>query len=330
MEKEFRQDLVSGDWVLISTGRSKRPHESKAKKRKRAPKRGCIFESPRDAAAGGNVLIAIPDEKNWRIQVIPNKYPAVSKEGLWVLDKDQKGPFFTLPGYGYHEILITKDHHNAFPDLSYEDARLVLEVLKERYKSLCADNNIAYIHTFANFGETAGGTIYHPHYQILAIPIVPPDVRRSLDGSKKYNEKNNTCVHCTQISWELKQGKRIICETKHAVVFAPYVSKEPFEMRVFPKEHIAYFEETKDSVLASISYALQTALSKLKKSLNDPDYNFFIHTSPSREREKYVHYHWHIEIIPRTNISAGFELGTSVEVNPMDPDDAALLLRDAK
>lgn len=326
---ELRQDLVSGDWILISPGRGKRPDQFKSEKRKRTPKKGCIFENPRDAAAGGVIILSTPEGKNWKIQVIPNKYPAVTKENPRVIDESQKGPFLALPGYGYHEVVITRDHDDTFPDLNSENALLVLKTFQKRYKGLSKDKNIAYVHIFANVGKTAGATVYHPHYQILAIPIIPPDVRRSLEGSKEYKKLNNTCVHCTQIAWEIEQKKRIICETEHAIVFAPYVSKEPFEMRVFPKAHRPFFEDSSESELKSISEALQTALLKLKNGLNDPDYNFFIHTSPSQERTKHSHYHWHIEIFPKTNVSAGFELGTSIEVNPMDPDDAAAFLRDA-
>lgn len=325
---EFRQDLVSGDWIVVATGRGKRPHQFKARRRKKVPQKGCPFENPREASGGG-ILLSLPDEEHWTLQVIPNKYPAVSKNGVWILDRDQRGPFYVLPGYGYHEVVITKDHNTFFPDLSSEEGFMVFLAFQQRYKNLIEDNNIAYVHIFANVGETAGASMYHPHYQILAIPIIPPDVRRSLDGSEAYSKKYGTCVHCTQIAWEIKQGKRIIFETDEAVVFAPYVSKEPFEMRVFPKEHRPFFEDADKAELKSISHALQVALQKLKSALSDPDYNFFIHTTPFSKRKRYSHYHWHIEIFPRTNISAGFELGTSVEVNPMDPDEAAKLLRNS-
>lgn len=326
---ELRQDLVSGDWILIAPGRGKRPHQFReAKKRKRAPKRGCPFENPKDASRDG-VLLSLPEGNDWRLQVIQNKYPAVTKEGLWVIDKSRKGPFLVLPGYGYHEVVITKDHDDALADLSPGDAILVFRAFQERYHNLSEDNNISYIHMFANWGEKAGASIYHPHYQILGIPVIPPDISRSLAGSAEYHKKHSACVHCTQIEWEIQQKERVICETKEAVVFCPFVSKEPFEMRVFPKKHQPFFEDSGETELASVSEALQTALGKLKRGLGDPDYNFFIHTSPSRNREAHSHYHWHIEIFPRTNISAGFELGTSIEINPMDPNDAAEFLRNA-
>jgi len=72
---------------------------------------------------------------------------------------------------------------------------------------------------------------------------------------------------------------------------------------------------------------LQKALQKMEKRLHDPDYNFFIHTSPLRDKNKYKHYHWHIEILPKFNISAGFEQGTGIEITTVDPDEAAKFLR---
>ena len=126
---------------------------------------------------------------------------------------------------------------------------------------------------------------------------------------------------------EIKAKKRIVYQNKDAVVFAPFVSREPFELRIFPKKHLPYFEDTDDVTMKHIVEALQKALLLLEVQLHDPDYNFFIHTAPLENKKKFGHYHWHIEIQPKTSIAAGFELGTGVEVNVVDPDDAAAMLR---
>jgi UDPglucose--hexose-1-phosphate uridylyltransferase len=110
-------------------------------------------------------------------------------------------------------------------------------------------------------------------------------------------------------------------------VFAPYVSREPFELRVFPKKHLPYFEDTDEKTMQYTVDALQKALLLLEVQLHDPDYNFFIHTAPLKNKKGHSHYHWHIEIQPKTSIAAGFELGTGVEVNVVEPDDAAAMLR---
>ena len=129
------------------------------------------------------------------------------------------------------------------------------------------------------------------------------------------------------VKWEKKENHRIVYENKSAIVLAPFVSREPFELRVFPKKHLPYFEDTPQNIMEDIVAALQKALAKIEKKLGDPDYNFFIHTAPLKDKKKYSHYHWHIEILPKFNISAGFEQGTGIEINPVDPDEAAKILR---
>ena len=330
MGSELRQDLVSGDWVLIAPGRRRRPGQFREKKkREKQPKKGCVFENPKKAG-GGLVILSYPDTKAWRLQIVPNKYPAVTQSGVWVMHMDKVGPFSTLPGFGYHELLITRDHDKNFAALTPKSALLVFQAFRERYRKLSEDKNLSYISIFHNWGPKAGASVYHPHYQILGIPVVPPDVGHSLRGSFNYNKRHKKCVHCIQIDWEKKQKKRIIFEDRYAISFSPFVSKEPFEMRIFPKTHRPFFEEMRDGELTHVVSALQKSLQKLEKGLNGPDYNFFIHTAPVHNKRSYNHYHWHIEVVPRTNISAGFELGTDIEINPLSPDEAAKFLKQAK
>lgn len=327
---ELRQDIVSGDWVLIVNRKDKKPHEFRqTEKIKRHPKRKCPFENPEEAGGGG-VILAYPNKKNWKLMVVPNKFPVATQSGEWVVAREKHGPFRVIPGFGHHELLITRDHNANFPKLHKQDAFLVFKAFRERYKCLSVDKNIAYVTIYHNWGPRAGASIYHPHYQILAIPVIPPDAEHSLRGSEAYYKKNKKCVHCVQISWEKKQNERVIYENKDSIVFAPYVSKEQFELRVFPKKHSPYFEEASDATLKSVTTALQISIQKLEKALGNVNYNFFIHTAPLKDKEKHNHYHWHIEIMPRLNIAAGFELSTNVEINNTDPDCAANILNSAK
>ena len=121
--------------------------------------------------------------------------------------------------------------------------------------------------------------------------------------------------------------KRIVFKNKSALVVAPYVSREPFQLRVYPLKHRPYLEETPDSELKDVALALRHALLKLEKKIKKSDYNFFIHSAPVKKEKSFKHYHWHVEVLPKLNISAGFELGTGIEINTVDPDDAARVLR---
>ena len=328
IKSELRQDLVSGDWILISPVRIRRPSDFfRKEKRQISQKKDCPFEDLQKTGHSKPFLI-YRNKKDWILKIIQNKFPAVqiSQPQKVCALKSSVGPYLVMRGIGYHDVLITRDHYKNFPHLSRTDAQLVFRALQERYLQIAQDKNIAHISIFHNWGETAGASIYHPHYQIIGIPVIPPDVEHSLEGSTAYFRKHQRCVHCLMIEWELKKRTRIIYEDKETIAFCPFVSREPFEIRIFPKKHIAYFEESTSLQLESVSLALQKSLLKLEKALADPDYNFFIHTAPLTKKEKFQHYHWHIEILPQTNISAGFELSTGIEINPFDPDKAAKIL----
>lgn len=338
---EFRQDPVSGEWMLIAPGRARRPEEfaKKKKRRVRTPRTKCPFERPfvnvdehiiLEYSKKGERVSHGEERKgdDWSILVLQNKYPAVRPAAKEAGAK-KEGLFATVEGAGHHDLLITRDHEKNFPELSPEGAFHVLLAFRDRYRMLFGgkEKNTAYVSMFQNRGPAAGGSIYHPHYQFLSIPVVPPDVARSLEGSRRYFRATKKCVHCAMLRWERKEKKRVIFENEHAIAFAPFVSQNAFEVRIFPKRHRPYFEDTGERELAAISDALRETLARIKRRLGDPDYNFFIHTAPVEGKKRYDHYHWHIEVYPFFNVHAGFEMETGVIINPVDPDLAARTLR---
>ncbi|PIR43967.1 hypothetical protein COV23_02450 [Candidatus Wolfebacteria bacterium CG10_big_fil_rev_8_21_14_0_10_31_9] len=327
MNSEFRKDPVSRDWVIISPNRSKRPFQFKENVgTKIVPQKGCPFENPQKSGNGQPVLI-YPDKKNWQLQIIPNKFPALTHSNKICSIPKQKGPYEIMAGNGFDELLITRNHFKNFAHLSKKAAQDVFKNLKKRYLILSKHDCLKYIFIFHNWGLKAGASIFHPHYRISALPIIPPDVSRSLYGSLRYHQDHNRCVHCDMIDFERKEKKRIIFENTKVIAFTPFVSREPFEIKIFPKNHISYFEESDDALINSIVDGLQNSLLMLEKHLNDPNYNFFIHTAPLIDKNKYFHYHWHIEIVPKFSVSAGVEVGTGIEITVVDPDKAASILR---
>lgn len=325
---ELRQDLVSSDWILIAPGRGKRPDQFVSRgKSKKAPLKGCLFENP-EKAAGGKPIVVYPKGNAWRLMIIPNKFPAVVYKEIKVLAK-KVGPYSVIPGIGYHDLLITRDHDRNFAKLALSEANLVWRYFQNRYLMFLPKKNLSYVAVFHNWGAKAGASVYHPHYQIVAIPVVPPDVEHSLQGAKSYFQKYKKCVHCEMIAWEKKQKKRVIFENKGAIAFAPFASSSPFEIRVFPKKHLPFFEDTSKEDLAYAVGALQTSLKKIEKALKEPDYNFFLHTAPLKNKRQYLYYHWHIEVTPKVTIDAGFELETGMKINVVDPDLAAKFLKHA-
>ncbi len=338
---ELRQDLVSGDWIISATERAKRPDQLLQKKKSASRRRhptpigDCPFEDLKKSgnwppvevySASAKAMAGKSNEKSWKVAVIPNKYPALRHDSACAMPF-KTGPYERLTGIGRHDLVITRNHRKNLAHLDEKEGLELFEVLQRRYKELKKDKCLSYVSTFFNWGESAGASLYHPHYQMLTLPIIPPHISHSLRGSSNYFKKHRRCVHCVIINFEEKNRKRIIFESSAAIAVAPFVSRQPFEIRIFPRQHHSYFEKTPLSDLRQIVSVLQTVLRKVEKNLGDPDLNFFIHTAPLKNQARYKHYHWHIEIIPKISRMAGFELGTGVDINIVDPDAAAAILR---
>jgi UDPglucose--hexose-1-phosphate uridylyltransferase len=71
---------------------------------------------------------------------------------------------------------------------------------------------------------------------------------------------------------------------------------------------------------------LATALRALGARFGaEPQLNLWVRTAP-RGAEPFT---WHIDILPRLAIKAGFELATGVDINVYPPERAAAELREA-
>ncbi len=317
---QLRQDLVSGDWVVIATGRGKRPHAFSGNPATvKEPKEDCPFESFPEFGSFTPLL------HEGSVTVIPNKFPAFASGVCRVFSKE--GPYTFADGVGFHEVFVLKDHDKYIPDLEAEEVKDLIRAYRERYNNIAKQECIAYVSVFHNHGREAGASVAHPHSQLIAMPIVPADVMRSIDGSARYFKEHGKCVHCEMIQHEVGAQQRVIAENEKFVAFVPFASRIAFEVRIFPKKHLSNFGTLEDADIGFIADMLKQSLAKLRIALNDPAYNFFIHTVPVGDIDTNEHYHWHIEILPRTSIWAGFELGTSIEISAIAPEDAAEFLR---
>lgn len=337
---ELRQDIVTGDWVVVATGRAKRPQAfARHAPERPQPKPSCPFERLIPSAllvydAGGQrYRLSAKDrrhlERSWWLQVVPNKYPAFSYRARCPAVASH-GPYRLTDGAGFHEVVVTRHHTRSLAAMSAAEAVMVIRAYRQRYLALKDEECVRYVSIFHNYGRAAGATVSHPHSQIIAIPVVPPDVGRSLRGSADYYRRHRRCVHCAMLAFERRGGRRMVYENRGFAVFCPYVSRSAFEVRIFPKRHQPEFEAIDERETLELADSLRAALAKLSKGLQDPAYNFFIHTAPTADGQRAPHYHWHVEIVPKTAIWAGFEIGTGIEISTIAPEAAAEFLRKIK
>ena len=333
---ELRFDIAGKDWVVIATGRAKRPEMFKKEKRTsdRIPKKDCVFcqietqEMPTLIFANGKKVKLGPNgeiPKKWTTIVIPNKYPAFLP-GAKLEEKTEANLYKTVNAIGFHEVVVTRDHDKHLGLLSVKHVKEVINAYQSRYLSLMEHPYINYIAIFHNHGKEAGASVYHPHSQIIATPLIDTDLRQALIVAERYFHEHRKCLYCEMGKWEKKIKKRIVFENKDFLALCPFASKMAFQVIITPKKHFSNFEKISEPQKKTLAEALKIALYKLYKGLGNPAYNFYLHTAPTSGRD-YPNYHWHWTILPKTAIHAGFELGAQMEISTIEPEKAAQYLR---
>jgi len=227
-------------------------------------------------------------------------------------------------------LIATPEHVEEVGLLPAEQLTLMAKSYVDRYLAHKASPVVKYVHIIMNYGREAGASREHPHSQLFAVPLVPSLVETELWGAGLYHEERGRCVFCDMVKQELASGERVVFQNERFVVFAPYASRIPFEMWIVPKEHQPNFEAIDQQDVLAFAGALKQALGKLAVGVNDPPFNYWIHTSPTQRPDVAPFYHWHVEILPKLAIAAGFELGTEIMIDTVLPETAAAFLREVQ
>jgi len=327
---ELRRDPIIGRWVIIAKERGKRPSDFVIEKEKTkggfcplCP--GNEHTTPPEVLAYGRSTFA-PNTPGWTLRVVPNKFPALVVEGE--LDKQGEGIYDKMNGIGAHEVIIETPRHNeTMAQMSHDQLIQVFWAYRDRMLDLAKDMRFRYIIVFKNFGRAAGASLEHSHSQLIALPIVPQRIEEELKGSQRYFDYKERCVYCDIIRQERSQNIRIVCENSEFIVICPYAPRAPFEMWVMPKNHQSAYTSMSDTQFHSLTDIFSEAMKRLDKALPKVPYNYMLHTAPLRTPQL-EHYHWHIEIMPKLTMIAGFEWGTGFYINPTPPEESAKFLRE--
>ncbi len=328
---DLRKDPIVGRWVIIAPDRAKRPADFTHEFQRPDSGGFCPFCTGNEQATPPEILAyrnpgSSPNGGGWRARVIPNKFPALQVEGE--LDKRGDGIYDLMNGVGAHEVIIEcPDHETNIGQLPVENIREVLWMYRDRLVDLKKDPRLVHGLIFKNKGAPAGASLEHSHSQLIVTPVVPISVWEEMTGALEFYNYRGRCIFCDMIQQELASGARIVLDTPGFVVFCPFASRFPFETWILPKRHSSQYENIPRQGIEELGAVLKTTLSKLKLALDDPPYNYIIHTAPFNSGEL-THYHWHIEIFPRLTRVAGFEWGSGFYINPVMPEEAAGFLRE--
>lgn len=313
---ELRRDYFLDRWVIIATDRARRPSDFIKARDPPAGAQGCSFcpgcedKTPPSKASYFDDSHR-PDEPGkppltgWTVRVIPNLYPAVKQESVMLMDGR------AMSASGVHEVIVESplhDHHPQF--MSDGEVKRLFRVYKDRYAEIAGIPYIRYISLFRNYGREAGASLAHAHSQLIALPIVPENIKEQsgLDYGRVIAEESGS--------------PRAILDTAHTLAIAPYASCYTYEAWVIPKRKRRNLAEMTDEERDDFAVTARDVLARLSKLLSDPPYNYAFVQSVDDD------VHMHLRIYPKLGIEAGFELNTGVHINSVTPESAAKSLRE--
>ena len=333
---ELRRDPIVGRWTIVNVEEPRLPADFEVEPRIIRGGANCPFCYGNEAMTPPEIEAirndsTKPNTSGWSVRVVPNKFPALRIEGD--LNRRGIGMFDMSNGIGAHEVIVETPYHDkTVSDLLNEEIEQVITLYLRRCLDLRKDRRFKYLLIFKNHGSAAGASLEHTHTQLIALPLIPKNVSEEINGALEYFEYRGRCIFCDMIGQETQEKERIIAENKNYLAFCPFVSRFPFEAWITPKKHEADFcfcGAQKDGVV-DLAGILKETLLPLKLTLNDPAYNFIIHTSPTDfDANIKDGYHWHLEIMPKLMRVAGFEWGTGFYIVPTPPEVAAKYLREA-
>lgn len=337
---ELRQNLATGDWVVIAPERLKgRPLQSTLNPgADTLPPYAadCPF-CPRNEDRFPHVELeraAHPDrphpDRPWISRAIENKYKIfqpcgdsfTSPEGY-----EREGIYAKVAAEGSHELVLESPVHNrTFATMSQEEVAAVVAMYVSRLRALRASPGSLLAILFKNHGPKAGASQPHPHCQLLSSRVVPGFVRTLVEEATRYFDAHGRCVFCTMIEYEGAAGTRVVYENERFIAYVPYAQPVPYEMVVTPKVHDSLFEDMGDAEVASFADCLRVTLRKLYLCLSNPDFNLILR-NPPHALSHVPFYHWYLQIVPHTRPPGGFERGSRIMVNVVSPEASAEHLR---
>lgn len=269
--------------------------------------------------------------RGWTVRTIPNKFPTLSKEAeafeaaVGPLDESER-----RPGAGVHEVIVESPTHTpGLAGFSGAQSREVVRMMRDRLRALAADPATRSLVLFENFGPESGGTLFHPHAQLVALPVVPPTLLEERSGAAEFaKERKVPCAMEAVLVAERAAGVRMVREVPGWSAFVPFAAAHPYELRLQPTRHLPSLEDATDGELEALSELLPAALRALDAVVPGVSYNYVARSAGAGDPKRRSD-HWHLDVIPRLVRPDGFEVGSGVPVNPVAPETAAAAYRQA-
>ena len=274
---------------------------------------------------------------SYEIVVFENRFPSYTLDAP-VPDEVGSELTPTAPGRGICEVVLYSANHNStLAQMEERRIRQLVEVWADRYQELGALDVVKYVFIFENKGEAIGVTLHHPHGQIYAYPFIPSRPARELRAAQAYRETHpGQCLHCSLLSQEQRDGRRMVVEGEHFAAFVPFFAHFPYEMHIYAKRCAPSIMHLERAERQDLAHVLKQVLVSYDALWNmSLPYMMVMHQAPTDEEDYEGVAHFHVEFYPpnrtreKLKYLAGSETGAGAFIVDVMPEEAVAQLRAA-
>ena len=297
-----RFNLLTGEWVLVSPHRTRRPWQGRTEATDTAPVAAydpaCYLCPGNQRAAGARN----PDYS--QPFVFTNDFPALLPDLPRL--PDRPGSLLQAqaePGV-CRVVCYSPRHDLSFGQLQQRQAVAVIETWQREYAELGSSSWINAVQIFENRGTAMGCSNPHPHGQIWANATVPTIPAREGERQLEFSRERDQCLLCSSLAEELAEPERVVMANDHFVVLVPFWAVWPFETLLLPRRHdsrITGLDSEEKEALAEIMIRLNVCYDNLFATVFP--YSMGIHQQPTDGRE-HPEWHWHVHYFPQLLRSA--------------------------
>lgn len=296
-----RFNQLTGEWVLVSPHRTKRPWQGQQEEPDMAglPEHDeTCYLCPGNARAGGEVN---PDYAD--TFVFTNDFAALLPESSSEISSDEVPPADDLlvaePETGICRVICYSPRHDlSMALLGVWRAKKVVDIWCEQFEELTGRDDIGYIQIFENRGSVMGCSNPHPHGQIWATKNVPMFPAMEDSRQAGHLADKGECLLCRYLKRELADGERVIFENESFVVLIPFWAFWPFETMILPKLHMGSILEMNGQQRTDLADAMVRLGTRYDNLFQTSfPYSMGIHQQPS-DGGDHPHWHFHLHYYP--------------------------------
>lgn len=291
-----RYNPLTGEWVLVSPHRMKRPWQGKVEApailERPAYDPGCYL-CPGNKRADGSVTPAYTAAfafTNDFAALLPDTPDGTYNEGDLLVAKSQRGTS--------RVICFSPRHDLTLPEMSVPEIRSVVSLWMTEYAALAANPDIRYIQLFENKGEIMGCSNPHPHGQIWALNDIPVELEKETRQQKAYYETKGRSLLADYLALEERQNKRLVCSNDHFVALVPFWAVWPFETMILSRRHVQAVTEFTDDEQEGLADILRRLTVRYDNLFGTSfPYSAGMHQAPVNDGS-HPEWHWHMHFYP--------------------------------